>query len=251
MTNPPKNANSEHGAEPSPSTPTTASVPSSTPSPAVPPRREELILAAALTEFADKGYAGASVQAIASRAGVAKGLVFHHFSTKKQLYLNVLNKAYRDLMTEVTPHLKQDSGFVEMIVSASNAKLRFLRRNPAVNQLLLSAFQGVDAEVAAEARHIYQKQYGTAQAIMATKLETLPLRAGVQPQEALALIMSAMEMVQQLVLSQRGRTASEVMEQIDSMVDTFLRYLDLAFYGILDKPVEIDRSAFTLGEDES
>lgn len=43
------------------------------------------ILDAALEEFASRGYEAASTNAIAAKAGVAKGLVFHHFESKEAL----------------------------------------------------------------------------------------------------------------------------------------------------------------------
>ena len=53
------------------------------------------ILAAALTELGERGYASASTNAIAAGAGVAKGLVFHHFGDKDALFLAVVNEAAR------------------------------------------------------------------------------------------------------------------------------------------------------------
>ena len=47
------------------------------------------ILDAALTEFAAVGFVRASTNAIADAAGVAKGLVFHHFGSKEELFLAV------------------------------------------------------------------------------------------------------------------------------------------------------------------
>ena len=50
----------------------------------------ERILAAAETLFSRHGFDGASIHAIAARAGVSKANVFHHFSSKDALYLAVL-----------------------------------------------------------------------------------------------------------------------------------------------------------------
>lgn len=50
-----------------------------------------LILAAAEEEFALRGYAGASVQAIADRAGLPKSNVQYYFKRKANLYVSVLN----------------------------------------------------------------------------------------------------------------------------------------------------------------
>lgn len=50
----------------------------------------ERILAAAEALFSQHGFDGASIHAIAARAGVSKANVFHHFSSKDALYLAVL-----------------------------------------------------------------------------------------------------------------------------------------------------------------
>lgn len=47
----------------------------------------EAILAAARTGFAERGYDGASIRAIATSAGVDPALVYHYFGTKEQLFL--------------------------------------------------------------------------------------------------------------------------------------------------------------------
>lgn len=54
----------------------------------------ELLLAAARHEFAERGFEGARVDAIARRAGVNKQLVYHHFGNKEDLYSKVLEMAY-------------------------------------------------------------------------------------------------------------------------------------------------------------
>ena len=50
------------------------------------------ILAAALTEFADKGFAGARVDAIARRAGINKRMLYHYFGDKEALFRAMLRK---------------------------------------------------------------------------------------------------------------------------------------------------------------
>jgi AcrR family transcriptional regulator len=59
-------------------------------------RREatrERIARAAIAQLADGGYASASVQAVASRAGVATGSVYRHFPSKAELFAEVFRRA--------------------------------------------------------------------------------------------------------------------------------------------------------------
>jgi AcrR family transcriptional regulator len=58
-------------------------------------RREE-ILDAALTEFAERGFHGASTDTIARRAGVSQPYVFRLFGTKKELYVASVERCFRE-----------------------------------------------------------------------------------------------------------------------------------------------------------
>src|SRR3954447_9937787 len=53
----------------------------------------ERIVRAALDQLAEGGYASASVQAIAQRAGVATGTVYTHFPSKSDLFAEVFREA--------------------------------------------------------------------------------------------------------------------------------------------------------------
>lgn len=58
--------------------------------PADPHLRERLI-AAATREFAESGFAGATLDAIAARADVTKGGIYFHFAGKEELFFAVLD----------------------------------------------------------------------------------------------------------------------------------------------------------------
>lgn len=50
------------------------------------------IITAAIEEFLDKGYEGASINSIAMKAGVSKGGFYHHFANKEVLLLEANKK---------------------------------------------------------------------------------------------------------------------------------------------------------------
>src|ERR1700759_732763 len=60
-------------------------------------RREE-ILDAALGEFAEKGLHGASTDEIARLAGISQPYVFRLFGTKKELYMAVVARCFRQTL---------------------------------------------------------------------------------------------------------------------------------------------------------
>ena len=65
-----------------------------------PAERTPQILAAALEEFAERGYAGASMAAAAARAGVTKGLIYHYFPGKADLFKAVVGSCVQPVFNE-------------------------------------------------------------------------------------------------------------------------------------------------------
>ncbi len=57
-------------------------------------RRDEIV-AAAMTEFAQTGYAGTSTEAIARRSGVSQPYLFQLFGTKKDLFIAAMRHGFR------------------------------------------------------------------------------------------------------------------------------------------------------------
>ena len=57
----------------------------------LPAEKRERIINAALGEFAQKGYKNASTNEIVKEANISKGLLFHYFTNKKNLFLFLLD----------------------------------------------------------------------------------------------------------------------------------------------------------------
>ena len=69
------------------------------------PNRRDVLLNAAIKEFAVKGYDEASTNSIAKEAGISKALMFHYVSSKKDLFLflceycgKIVKEGYYDLL---------------------------------------------------------------------------------------------------------------------------------------------------------
>lgn len=60
-------------------------------------RSRQAVLRAAMAEFADHGFGGARVEAIAERAGVNKKLIYYYFDGKDELFVAVLEQTYADI----------------------------------------------------------------------------------------------------------------------------------------------------------
>ncbi len=63
--------------------------------------RRELILGAAIDAFADTGYHQTSLEEVGRRAGVSKALIYEHFSSKRDLYEELLETYVHELLDRV------------------------------------------------------------------------------------------------------------------------------------------------------
>jgi AcrR family transcriptional regulator len=61
----------------------------------------DALLAAGTELFAERGYDGVPVAAIAQKAGVNKAMINYHFGGKRQLYLAIANAAFDEIVARV------------------------------------------------------------------------------------------------------------------------------------------------------
>ncbi|MBO0867067.1 MAG: TetR family transcriptional regulator [Micromonosporaceae bacterium] len=105
------------------------------------PDTREAIVSAARAVFAEHGYDGAAIRAIAARAGVDPALVHHYFGTKEKLFLAVVAAPFDP--GEVLPRITGPGtdGFGERLIRALLAVWEDPVRGPAALALLRSALR--------------------------------------------------------------------------------------------------------------
>lgn len=109
----------------------------------------ERILEAARDQIADGGYASASVQAVARRAGVATGSVYRHFPSKSDLFAEVFRRAsQRELDVVVALTAEESLPPSERVAAAAEAFARRALAAPTMAYALLA--EPVDPAVEAE-----------------------------------------------------------------------------------------------------
>jgi len=83
----------------------------------IPGDKKEKVIAAAVDEFADNGFAGANINRIAERSGISIGSLYKYFPAKENLYLSVVNLCFMQLEAELTPVLETDTPLADKIRS--------------------------------------------------------------------------------------------------------------------------------------
>jgi AcrR family transcriptional regulator len=124
--------------------------------PKAPEANRARIVAAAIDEFAARGFKGASMDAIAARTHTTRALINYYFGSKEKLYIAVLEQVYSEIrdaeskldLDHLAPidavrriveftynYYVEHEGFVRLVVAENQARGRHLRKSPTMRTL--------------------------------------------------------------------------------------------------------------------
>lgn len=90
--------------------------------------REQQLLDVAEEQFAEHGYGGASIDAIARIAGVSRPIVYDHFGDKEGVYLACLRRARSELEQMILEAVAGADTPREMVERGTDAYFEFVER---------------------------------------------------------------------------------------------------------------------------
>lgn len=158
----------------------------------VPSEGARAILEAAEILFSSRGYDAVSMNEIAQSAGVSKANIFHHFSNKKALYLEVLRTACSNDSTELLRELEQQSGpVIERLQRFVAHHLSSLLRNERSARLIQREVrQGSDSRAKELAQQVFGDNFMRLLALIKAGQAQGELRADVEPALIVVLLLA-------------------------------------------------------------
>ncbi|MCL2699643.1 MAG: TetR/AcrR family transcriptional regulator [Defluviitaleaceae bacterium] len=112
---------------------------------------KERILFAAIDEFGRRGYAGASTNAIVSAAGVSKGLLFHYYGTKKDLFMECAQYVIEKMGSAVFGRLDlANDDMFERIKQSLKVKLQVCSDHPELMRMVYKLWYSDDKPIIEE-----------------------------------------------------------------------------------------------------
>jgi AcrR family transcriptional regulator len=129
-------------------------------------RREQLIQTARVV-FAERGYDGAAIEEIASRAGVSKPVVYEHFGGKEGLYAVVVDRDVTLLLAMMRDALSSGNAR-QLLEQAATAFLDFIDAHPDGFRILVrdspigsqgASFQSILGDVASRVEGILVAEF--------------------------------------------------------------------------------------------
>lgn len=95
------------------------------------------ILDAALREFALQGYGLSSINTICSEGEISKGVLYHHFTDKDEIYLACVEECFETLTAYLHTHIMAKSTYD--VQDYFDARTLFFKENPLYQRLFCDA----------------------------------------------------------------------------------------------------------------
>ena len=109
------------------------------------------IMDSALAEFSRQGYGASSINNISSAQDLSKGIIYHYFKTKDDLFLACVEECFQLLTAYLKAHIqpKQDFG-EQQLEEYFSVRLAFFRGHPCYQRIFCEAIMTPPAHLRAE-----------------------------------------------------------------------------------------------------
>lgn len=160
------------------------------------PEKRQRILQAAISEFAEKGYAGASMNRVVEEAGISKGALFQYFGSKGGLFVHVYKMAL-DLVKDTLRAVRDDTrgeNFFERLERLMEAGVRFIREQPGLARIYHHLLYTGDSPFKDEIlRELNRESHRFLHSLVVQGIERGELRGNLDPGIAAFLLQSVLD----------------------------------------------------------
>lgn len=192
------------------------------------------ILDAATEEFSQKGYEGASLNTVWAKKGISKGIIYHHFKDKDELYLFCVEACFRRFTSFLQSTADNLTGTAsERLQEYFNARLRFFSDNPEQLGIFIDASFRSPEKLRPQIAQIRQPFDSLNIAVLTELLKSEPLRPGL----SVDLVVDDFRMYMDYFNLHYKIDSHGTYEQDDILrehEETCRRQLDILLYGVLD-----------------
>jgi len=203
----------------------------------LPEEKREAIISVCIEEFANNGYDNTSTDTITSRLGISKGILFHYFKSKKNLYHYiidyVINYLSEKTMEEFNKINTQD--FFEKMKELAIAKQRLMITYPKEAKIIIDVMYHAPSSIKKEMEAIREKTSKNSYNIrLALMKDMIPpkLRKGVTIEKAMEITQGLFEQLTkkyQVIITTKSVDLNTVM---DKMVEELDQYIEIIKHGI-------------------
>ena len=182
-------------------------------------------MSGAVAEFAQRGYAAGSINTICASEGISKGIIYHYFETKDELYLACVEECFLKLTEFLQGRLTGEGSPQERLESYFSARAAFFHDKPMYQSIFCEAVVSPPANLAAEIDGRKRPFDELNIRVLESLLENMPLRDGVSVPEVVELFRQYQDFI----------NATSRTQDFAQRDERCKKALDLILYGVIRK----------------
>ena len=196
------------------------------------------IVSAAMQEFSRNGYKCASLNSVWAQEHISKGMIYHHFKDKDELYLLCAGQCFSALIEYIRSSLVNWSGTSrEKLKAYFDARFRFFAENPVYLGLFVDASFDTPAHLREKIACIREEFDSLNASILEGILESESLRDGLEVRQAVDDLRSYMDYFN-LQFRMSDASPGDPSERLKAHERMCHRLIDIWLYGVIERKEE-------------
>lgn len=195
------------------------------------------IIEAAVAEFAEHGFFKTKTDGIAEKAQVSKGLVFHYYQSKKNLYGEAVAFAIDRLSAELNQQLFPRDSLLALFDYSMKLKFRMAETYPQEMQLLLDAYGNLESLP----DELYEKVMSYIEVtrtqhfkLVSEILREMPIKASVNKEDVVHLVIMTFNQIELEARSLMGQEKVNDLHFFDVILKRSEVYMSILENGFIE-----------------
>ncbi|AGB20072.1 TetR/AcrR family transcriptional regulator [Thermoanaerobacterium thermosaccharolyticum] len=194
------------------------------------------IIEASLEEFSKKGYERASTNVIVKNAGISKGLLFHYFKSKKNLFIYLFDRIVEEFVVAFYEFIDDSpSDIFERLMNWTIIKFKLYFKKPVEYRFLTVSIYDSPEELKEDILKRYERISSEVMKRFMENLDLSSFRKDVDIDRALSFIMTSIEAIGNKYLEMYKHDIDKLVADKDRIIDDLKDCIDILKHGIYEK----------------
>ena len=195
--------------------------------------KQERILNAAITEFAKKGYNKASTNEIVKEANISKGLLFHYFKSKKDLFLFLYDYFTEILTKEFYGKFDlTEKDIFTRLKHLMGIKMQLINKHPEIMNFMIAANYEESTEIRVELESRNNETLTNSYQQIFDNIDVSRFKEGIDIKRAMSIIIWTFEGFrnQEVEKAKLTGSAQNDFKEAFAEIDFYIELLKKSFY---------------------
>lgn len=196
-------------------------------------RSREEIYQAALAEFGAHGYEKTTMEGICGQHGISKGMMYHYYSNKDELFLVCVGRTFEELRAYIARDLEDMAGQspVERIKNFFGRREAFFERHPREKTVFECAMLRPPRHLAEQIHQLHEPLQAMNRRFMESMIDRMTLRPGLTRAKVTRYLESVEYCLKNAVDIYRGQRQKE--PDLHAMLEKAGELLDMILFGVV------------------